>query len=74
MCPTLIDQTAFRAAVFPTAARKTTADADSVARQSQDYKGWRCMLPRFKSSRPDYFASSNPAAACGGDWRRDLNS
>ena len=31
------------------------------------------MLTRFKSSRPEYFASSNPAAGCGSDWRRDLN-
>jgi hypothetical protein len=41
--------------VCAAAARKTTADADSVASQSQDYRGWRWMLPRFKSGRPEFF-------------------
>src|SRR5262245_46591396 len=39
--------------VCPIAARKTIADADSVASQSQDYRGWAWILPRFKSSGPD---------------------
>ena len=42
--------------VCPTSARKTTADADSAASQSQDYGGWRWTLSRFKSSRPDCFS------------------
>ena len=33
--------------------RKARADVDSLASQNQDYTGWRWMLPRFKSSRPD---------------------
>jgi hypothetical protein len=64
MCPQQIGGMAIRAEVWPTAARKTTSDADSVASQSQDCRGWRWMLPRFKSSRPDLKGRSSENDGC----------
>jgi hypothetical protein len=37
------------------------------------WSGRKRVLTQFKSSRPDYFANSNPVTGCGCNWRRDLN-
>jgi hypothetical protein len=47
--------------------------ANRSAHQHGSISGRPATGAQFKSSRPDSFANSNPAAGCGSGWRRHMN-
>src|SRR5262249_33901192 len=57
-----------RKLILKQAFRHSVADAGSLPSP-----GFQPEKVLTVSSRPDYFANSNPAAGCGSDRRRDLN-